>query len=194
MEPSPLLAQLWGQFSFVPNEAQREAILHTQGPLYLPAGPGSGKTRVLLWRTVNLIACQGVSPDAVFLSTFTEKAAGQLREGIRALLGAVTNVTEQPYDVDRMYVGTVHSLCQRLISDRRFYPDRQKGRAPALMDDLAQYFWLYRKRRWTEFIEPMGLGKTRPGRSMRCSATKPVRGIRPWRTACPCTGGFPKSA
>ena len=163
MEPSPLLAQLWGQFSFVPNEAQREAILHTQGPLYLPAGPGSGKTRVLLWRTVNLIACQGVSPDAVFLSTFTEKAAGQLREGIRALLGAVTNVTEQPYDVDRMYVGTVHSLCQRLISDRRFYPDRQKGRAPALMDDLAQYFWLYRKRRWTEFIEPMGLGEDPAG-------------------------------
>ena len=163
MDISPLLAQLWDQFSFVPNDAQREAILHTQGPLYLPAGPGSGKTRVLLWRTVNLIACQGVSPDAVFLSTFTEKAADQLREGIRALLGAVTNVTEQPYDVDRMYVGTVHSLCQRLISDRRFYPDRQKGRAPALMDDLAQYFWLYRKRRWAEFVEPMALGEDAAG-------------------------------
>ena len=155
----PLLAHLWQEFQFAPNDAQRQAVLHTQGPLYLPAGPGSGKTRVLLWRTVNLIACQGVSPDSIFLSTFTEKAADQLREGIRALLGAVTNETDQAYDVDRMYVGTVHSLCQRLISDRRFYPDRQAGRAPILLDDLDQYFWLYRKRRWTEFVEPMGLGE-----------------------------------
>lgn len=156
---SPLLTQLWQQFRFEPNDAQRQAILHTQGPLYLPAGPGSGKTRVLLWRTINLIACQGISPDAIFLATFTEKAADQLREGIRALLGAVTNETGQAYDVDRMYVGTVHSLCQRLLSDRRFYPDRQAGRAPLLLDDLDQYFWLYRKRRWTEFVEPMGLGE-----------------------------------
>ena len=159
VSPSVSLEALWQQFRFAPNDAQRQAILHVKGPLYLPAGPGSGKTRVLLWRTINLIACHGVSPDAIFLATFTEKAADQLREGIRALLGAVTNVTEQAYDVDRMYVGTVHSLCQRLLSDRRLYPDRQAGRAPILLDDLDQYFWLYRKRRWAEFVEPMSLGE-----------------------------------
>src|SRR5262245_64853509 len=71
----PLLKQLWAEFDFNPNPAQRDAILHTNGPLFLPAGPGSGKTRVLLWRAVNLIAVQGVPPECVFLSTFTEKAA-----------------------------------------------------------------------------------------------------------------------
>ena len=118
------LDDLWSQFGFSPNIDQKRAILHSEGPLYLPAGPGSGKTRVLLWRAINLIACHGVPSEAVFIATFTEKSAQQLKEGMRALLGAVTNLTEQPYDVDRMYIGTVHSLCQRLLADRRFYPNR----------------------------------------------------------------------
>jgi len=153
------LDALWDQFSFVPNPAQRQAILHTGGPLYLPAGPGSGKTRVLLWRTVQLIACQGVAPEAIFLATFTEKAAGQLREGIRALLGAVTNETGKPYDVERMYVGTVHSLCQRLLTDRRFFPDFHAGHAPTLLDELGQYFQIYRKSRWAALTADLELGE-----------------------------------
>ncbi len=64
---------------FKPNKQQRQAIEHIDGPLFLPAGPGSGKTRVLLWRTVNLIACHDVLPEEIFLSTFTEKAAFQLK-------------------------------------------------------------------------------------------------------------------
>lgn len=152
------LAKLWSDFQFKPNPEQRRAILHTEGPLYLPASPGSGKTRVLLWRTVNLIACHGVAPERIFVATFTEKAARQLREGLRALLGAVTNITEQPYDVDRMYVGTVHSLCERILSDRRFFPDRLAGRPPALLDELTQYFQLYRKSHWQSLIENLELG------------------------------------
>lgn len=147
------LEDLWNYFEFNPNEEQRRAILHQGGPLYLPAGPGSGKTRVLLWRTINLIACHGVEPREIFLATFTEKAARQLREGIRALLGAVTNLTGKPYDVEQMYVGTVHSLCQRLIADRRFYPDRLAGRPPSLIDELTQYFQVYQKRRWEALVE-----------------------------------------
>ena len=156
------LDTLWETFKFSPNKAQREAILHTDGPLYLPAGPGSGKTRVLLWRTVYLIACHDVEPESIFLATFTEKAAGQLREGIRALLGAVTNITGKPYDVERMYVGTVHSLCQRLISDRRFYPDHQAKHAPTLLDELSQYFRIYRKSRWESLLEGLAIGSDSP--------------------------------
>jgi hypothetical protein len=52
---------LMGEMGFVPTENQREAILHLGGHLYLSAGPGSGKTRVLLWRTLNLIVFHGVS-------------------------------------------------------------------------------------------------------------------------------------
>lgn len=152
------LEALWDEFDFTPNTEQRHAILHTDGPLYLPAGPGSGKTRVLLWRTIHLIACQNVAPEAIFLATFTDKAARQLREGVRALLGAVTNLTGLPYDVERMYVGTVHSLCQRLIADRRFYPDHLAGRPPSLIDELTQYFQVYRKYRWETLTAGLELG------------------------------------
>jgi len=140
------LEQLWHEVTFDPNENQRRAIEHVDGPLYLPAGPGSGKTRVLLWRALNLIVFHDVDPESIYLATFTEKAALQLREGLRALLGIVTTHTGQPYDLSRMYVGTVHALCQRIITDRRFYPSRQRGAVPSLLDELGQYFYLYKHR------------------------------------------------
>ena len=151
------IERLWAQAAFQPNPAQRDAILHVDGPLYLPAGPGSGKTRVLLWRTLNLIVFHDVPPDAIYLSTFTEKAARQLKEGLRGLLGLASNFTGRPYDISQMYVGTVHSLCQRLIMDRRFYMDRQRGRPPVLVDELGQYFHLYRPSRWEAFVQAAGL-------------------------------------
>ena len=152
------LDDLWIAAGFSPNEAQRVAILHTGGPLYLPAGPGSGKTRVLLWRTVNLIVFHDVPPDAIYLSTFTEKAARQLKEGLRGAARRWPVIcTGQPYDISRMYVGTVHSLCQRLILDRRCYPERQRGKAPVLVDELGQYFYLYHTRMWEELVQAGGL-------------------------------------
>ena len=96
-----LLEKLWKGAKFKPNESQKEAILHTEGPLFLPAGPGSGKTRVLLWRVINLVVNHGVAPEEIYLSTFTEKAALQLRDGLRAMLGAVTAVTNKPYDLSK---------------------------------------------------------------------------------------------
>src|SRR4030065_874428 len=113
----PTLEMLWERTDFQPNDNKGEAILHVEGPLYLPAGPGSGKTRVLLWRTLNLIVFHGVSPDEIYLSTFTEKAAHQLKEGIRTLLSSVTNETGHPYDISRMYVGTIHSLRTRISTE-----------------------------------------------------------------------------
>ena len=149
--PPSVLETLWKDYSFTPNDAQRQAILHLDGPLYLPAGPGSGKTRVLLWRCVNLIVIHDIAPEQIFLSTFTEKAARQLKEGMRALLGAATNLTGKPYDVERMFVGTVHSLCQRLLAERRFTGGAFARRPPTLLDDLAQYLNLYQARRWSAF-------------------------------------------
>ncbi len=154
------LERLWELARFTPNERQREAIQYVDGPLYLTAGPGSGKTRVLLWRAVNLMVFHGIKPEEIYLSTFTEKAAHQLKEGLQNLLGLVTNLNGQPYDLAPMYIGTVHSLCQRILSDRRhFAPDHHRNRPPQLLDELGQYFHLSRNRTWTTVTQQAGLAE-----------------------------------
>lgn len=157
MKPDPLLLKLWREVGFDPNPNQLRAILHAKGPLHLPAGPGAGKTRVLLWRTVNLILVHGVPSEEIFLATFTEKAARQLRDGLRGLLGLATAHTGHPHDVSRMYVGTVHSLCQQLLRDRRFVADGRRVSVPVLMDALSQYFHLHDRARWNELSAVTGL-------------------------------------
>jgi DNA helicase-2/ATP-dependent DNA helicase PcrA len=154
----PPLDHFWKIKGFNPNESQREAILHTAGPLFLTAGPGSGKTRVLLWRTLNLIVFEKIDPKKIFLATFTEKAAHQLKEGLRSLLGLVTNQTGVPYDISGMSVGTVHSICQNILidPDRRFTIDGNRSRPPVLLDELSQYFKIYNKRYWLELLASGG--------------------------------------
>ena len=150
------IEDLWEQVDFEPNPEQKQAIKHVNGPLFLAAGPGSGKTRVLLWRTLNLIVFHDVSPEEIFLSTFTEKAAFQLREGIRSLLAIVTNQTNQSFDIGRMFVGTAHSLCRRIILDRRFSIDGNRNIVPVLLDDLGQYFFLSGSQTWNYLLESAG--------------------------------------
>ena len=150
------IQNLWGVVKphpFKPNPNQERAILHTDGPLFLTAGPGSGKTRVLLWRTLNLIVFNNLKPEEIFLSTFTEKAAFQLQEGLRSLLGLVTNLTGTPYDISRMYIGTVHSLCQRLIRERRLSTAGKRPIAPVLKDALGQYFYVSRRSYWERITQ-----------------------------------------
>lgn len=153
------LETLWAEVDFSPNKAQEKAIRHVDGPLYLTAGPGSGKTRVVLWRSVNLIVHHGVEPKEIFLSTFTEKAAQQLREGLRVLLNIASGHTGEPYDIAEMYIGTVHSLCQQLLGDRRFAPAATREKSPRLLDELGQYFHLYRKNNWEELVSRVDLGE-----------------------------------
>jgi DNA helicase II / ATP-dependent DNA helicase PcrA len=153
----PTLEQLYTLTGFQPNPAQHQAIHHVDGPLFLVAGPGSGKTRVLLWRTVNLIVFHGVKPEEIFLSTFTEKAADQLKNGLLSLLGLVTNQTGTPYDLSKMYIGTVHSLCNRLLTDRAFIANRSRREAPSVIDEIEQFFLLYHKRFWRDAAVQFGV-------------------------------------
>ena len=109
MQKNFSIEALWSKVNFKPNESQERAIKHTNGALYLTAGPGSGKTRVLLWRTLNLIVFHNIKPDEIMFATFTEKAAHQLKEGLQSLLGLASNHTGKQYDLASMYIGTVHS-------------------------------------------------------------------------------------
>ena len=93
------------------NPAQREAVLHVEGPLLVLAGAGSGKTRVLTTRIARLIEHHGVEPSGILAVTFTNKAAGEMRERIARLLRA---------DPAGMWVGTFHAIGARLL--RRHAP------------------------------------------------------------------------
>ena len=88
------------------NPAQEAAVRHPGGPLLVLAGAGSGKTRVLTARIAHLIQERGVAPSRIFAVTFTNKAAGEMRARVGALLGA---------DPRGLWIGTFHSLSARLL-------------------------------------------------------------------------------
>ncbi len=104
------------------DPAQRAAVTHVQGPLLVLAGPGSGKTRVITHRVAYLIRELGVPPDRIVAVTFTNKAAGEMRERLERLIGA---------ELRDLWLGTFHRVCGRIL--------RTDGEAVGLPRDFVIY-------------------------------------------------------
>jgi DNA helicase-2/ATP-dependent DNA helicase PcrA len=104
------------------NPPQREAVVHQGGPLVVFAGAGSGKTRVITYRVAHLISARDVAPWRILAVTFTNKAAGEMRDRLLGLLG------------DRgaaVHVGTFHATCARFL--------RRNGESLGISKDFTIY-------------------------------------------------------
>src|SRR6185369_5466125 len=110
------------------NEPQRQAVAHAEGPLLVFAGAGSGKTRVIVYRIASLIAVHRVPPYRILAVTFTNKAAGEMKNRLGTLIG-----DDLTHD---LWVGTFHSVCARLL--RRYHEAANLGRNFVIYDDSDQ--------------------------------------------------------
>ncbi|MGQ9576305.1 MAG: ATP-dependent helicase [Thermoguttaceae bacterium] len=114
------------------TDAQQAAILHTEGPLLIVAGPGAGKTEVIVRRTARLVLEAGVQPRNILVTTFTNKAADELYDRLWPSLGKAV------YD---LHISTIHSFCQMLLGE---YPDAHPwGRRFEVLDDRRQFLLVY---------------------------------------------------
>lgn len=119
------------------NDAQLEIIAHTDGPLLVIAGPGSGKTYSITLRALNLLLLGKAQPKQILLCTFTEKAAFEMHDRLAASARAV-GYTE---DLSELVVSTIHSLCNRILM--QFRHRIQLGHDYVILDELTQLLFIF---------------------------------------------------
>jgi DNA helicase-2/ATP-dependent DNA helicase PcrA len=119
------------------NLDQKKAIIHTEGPLLIIAGPGTGKTLVLILRTLYLILSKKAKPSEIILTTFTEKAAFELRDRI-SQIAKMLNLKLPLYEIK---IGTLHGICNEIITDYLIYTPLKNNYI--ILDDLTQFFFIY---------------------------------------------------
>ena len=119
------------------NPSQERGISNTEGPQLIIAGPGSGKTFVLVLRALNILLQGNCEPKEMVLCTFTEKAAFELRDRI----WQASRKIGSPMDLSQLTVGTIHSISNKYVSQNKLYSDW--GNNPEVLDDLTQKLFLY---------------------------------------------------
>jgi DNA helicase-2/ATP-dependent DNA helicase PcrA len=117
-------------------EAQRAIVGHTDGPLLVIAGPGSGKTFSLVLRTLNLLLLEKALPHEIVVCTFTEKAAFELRDRISAAARKVGYTG----DLSELNASTIHSFCNRLLIRHRHRTPL--GNNYETLDELTQLLFI----------------------------------------------------
>ena len=119
------------------TDQQTEAILHQGSPLLIIAGPGSGKTEVLAWRVAHLVLAGYAQPADFLVTTFTNKAALELKDRIQQKLPQV--------NVELMQVSTLHAFCAELL--RRFRHHTAKPLGFRILDATGQFLFVYANRK-----------------------------------------------
>ncbi|WP_020602254.1 UvrD-helicase domain-containing protein [Spirosoma spitsbergense] len=126
---------------------QQAAVEHTfTEPLWIIAGPGTGKTHTLVWLVLKRILVDSVPADRIVLTTFTRKAATELRSRLlRAKQQLVSSGLREAEEIDvtQVFLGTLHSLCARILRDQRYEPTL---RIRVLADERVQEYFLRRTR------------------------------------------------
>lgn len=120
------------------NEDQKKAVLATEGPVLIVAGPGTGKTFTLVKRIAYLVQEKHVSPEEIMVVTFTEKAA---RELLTRISDEFLN-HDRKININEMYIGTFHAVCLRLLKENSEYVDN--GRPLRMMDAFEQLYFVCR--------------------------------------------------
>lgn len=125
------------------NARQKEAVDFGEGPLWLLAGPGSGKSEVLVTRTLKLLCVDGVLPRSILLTTFTTKAARNLEDRLASYLSVLKDAEASLKDVDLsdLRIGTLHSLCNDILQEFR----ATNYKNVRLLDDVEQNLFIYRR-------------------------------------------------
>src|SRR3989304_3369662 len=95
------------------NPAQQQAVTATDGPVLILAGAGSGKTKVLTYRVAYLVAAKHIPAGNILMVTFTNKAAGEMKERIKHLLASHLNDMTNNHELP--FAGTFHSLCAKIL-------------------------------------------------------------------------------
>src|ERR1035437_2496201 len=151
------------------NEAQLEAIGHSKGPLLIIAGPGSGKTKVLIVRTLSLLLKGLARPEEILLCTFTEKASFELRDR----LSLAAKELSYEGDLSQLLVGTIHGICNDFLLRYRDRLRHKLGHSYEVLDDLTQLLFIF-----DYFDEIIGAGNNGPYLNRWKTRWKAIEGVR----------------